>query len=218
MNEGRTIPLRWIFPITELVVCAVLLWPWRGFFIVQMRAAAHAYWPTKVEQPVLRLNVVQLPETPRERRAETMSMIRISTPGLLNIPCSLLGLARSNLVPKGMLPSFWRSISWPFIGIIFWWIAGRGVEALLASRWHVLSPSITWVEVVVSSLVILLGLFLWAGFLSDASFRSDFIYPWPLGAAASGMWILLGGATAAARLVQWRIRRQLRAPPGTARV
>jgi hypothetical protein len=70
--------------------------------------------------------------------------------------------------------------------------------------------------VVVASLVIALGLFLWAGFLSDASFRSDFIYPWPLGVAASALWTFLSGATVAARLVQWRIRRQLRAGPGTA--
>ena len=157
MNEPRTIPFRWILPIAELLVCAVLLWPWRGFFIVEMRVTAHAHWPALVEQPVLRLNTAQGPETLRDRHAETLAAIRILTPALLNIPCSLLGLMRREAVPRGMLPEFWRSISWPFFGIVFWWIAGRGIEALVASRRDLLSPAITWIEVFVASLITSLG-------------------------------------------------------------
>ena len=205
MNEPRTIPFRWILPIAELLVCAVLLWPWRGFFIVEMRVTAHAHWPALVEQPVLRLNTAQGPETLRDRHAETLAAIRILTPALLNIPCSLLGLMRREAVPRGMLPEFWRSISWPFFGIVFWWIAGRGIEALVASRRDLLSPAITWIEVFVASLIIVLGVFIWLLFFSGD--RAGFIFPWPGALIAGAMWILLGGATIAARVTQWRTRR-----------
>jgi len=214
MNERRTIPFRWVFPISELILSAVLLWPWRGFLILQMRAVAHAHWPTRVEQPVLRLNPELVPETPRQRRAETLSMMRVSAPALLNMPCGFLGLARSKSAPNGMLPELWRSISWPFVGTIFWWIAGRAIEALMASRGRVLSPAITWVELFVASAVTICTALLCIGLLSDPSMRAGFIYPWRLAAAASGLWILLSAATVAARLVQWRIRRQLRTQPG----
>jgi len=28
----------------------------------------------------------------------------------------------------------WRDLSWPIVGIFFWWLAGRSIEALLFSR------------------------------------------------------------------------------------
>jgi hypothetical protein len=169
-----------------------------------------------VQEPVFRLKMTTVvSETPRETHARELSMMRFSTPALLNLPGGLLGLARSDWVPKGMLPQFWRLISWPFIGIIFWWIAGRGIEALISSRWRVFSPAITWVEVVVASLVMAFGAFLCIGFLFDPNMREDFIYSWPLATVASGLWILLGAATVAARLAQSRNRRQLRSEPGT---
>jgi hypothetical protein len=130
----------------------------------------------------------------------------MSAPAVLNIPCSLLGLLRREAVPLGMLPEFWRSVSWPFFGIIFWWIAGRGIEALVASRRGLLSPSITWIEVFVACLVVALGALIWAFFLSDD--HAGFVFPWPSAVAASGLWILLGGTTIVARIAQWRIRRR----------
>jgi hypothetical protein len=105
-----------------------------------------------------------------------------------------------------MLAEFWRSVSWPFFGIIFWWIAGRGIEALVASRRRLLSPVITWIEVFVASVDVALGTLILALFLSGD--RSGFVFPWPSAIAASGLWILLGGTTIVARVAQWRIRRR----------
>jgi hypothetical protein len=115
-----------------------------------------------------------------------------------------------------MLPEFWRAISWPVVGIVFWWIAGRSIEALAASRRRLLAPIIVWLEVLVASLVIAFSSALCVGFILDPSIREEFIYPWRLTAVAAGLWILLGAATISARVVQWRIRRQLRieAKPG----
>jgi hypothetical protein len=206
VNNRRVIAFRWVLPVAEILICAALLWPWRGFLAWQLRATGHAYWPTRVEEPVhLNARSMAATKTPQEMKAEELLEIRISAPALLNIPCSLLGLMRRETVPRGMLPEFWRSISWPVFGIVFWWIAGRGIEALVASRRYLLSPAIAWIEVFVASLVIVLGILIWLIFLSGD--RSGSVFPWPGELIASAMWILLGGATIAARVTQWRIRR-----------
>jgi len=206
-NNRRVVAFRWVLPIAEILVCAALLWPWRGILAWQLRATGHEYWPAKIDEPV-HLNVVLTPsaKTPQETNAEELLDIRISGPALLNMPCALLGLARREAVPRGMVAEFWRSVSWPFFGIIFWWIAGRGIEALVASRRRLLCPEITWMEVFVASLVVALGALILAAFLSGD--RSGFVFPWPSAVAASGLWILLGGTTIVARVAQWRIRRR----------
>jgi hypothetical protein len=205
-NNRRVIAFRWVLPIAEILVCVALLWPWRGILAWQFRATGHAYLPAKIDEPV-HFNVVLTPnaKTPQETNAEELSEIRISAPAVLNMPCSLLGLLRREAVPRGFLSEFWRALSWPFFGIVFWWIAGRGIEALVASRRRLLSPAITWIEVFVASLVITLGVFIWLLFFSGD--RAGFVFPWPGALVGSAMWILLGGATIAARVAQWRMRR-----------
>ena len=147
-------------------------------------------------------------------RRETLLEVQLWTPALLNLPSAFLGLARNALVPKGMLLELWRSISWPFVGIIFWWLAGRGIEALAASQQRILSPLITWIEVFIA-FVIASSAALCLGFLLDPSTREEFIYPWRSAVVAAGLWILLGAATIAARLMQWRIRRPLKTEPAS---
>lgn len=208
MNKGRAIPFRHILPAAQLLLCASLVWPFAGFLVFQMRSTAHA-GSIRAEQPALNLDVPRV-QTPGEKYADTLLMLRLWIPALLNLPCVFLGLARKELVPNGLFSELWRSIIWPIVGVIFWWIAGRGLEALFAGRRRVLSPVITWIEVFVSSLICALCLLLLFGFLFEPDMRTGVIYPWYLVAPASGLWVLLGAATIAARLVQWRIRRQLR--------
>jgi len=207
MNERRTTPFRWTLPVAELLLCAALVEPFAGFLIFQMRPAARAD-STKAERPVLDLDLQRV-QTPEEKRAERLSMLRIWIPALLNLPCVFLGLARKELVPNGVFSELWRSFTWPIVGVIFWWIAGRGLEALLAARRRVLSPVITWIEVFISSLICTFCLLLLFGFLLDPDMRTGVIYPWYLVVPASGLWVLLGATTVAARISQWRIRRQL---------
>ena len=208
VRNDRVIAFRWVLPIAEILLCAVLLWPWRGFLTWQLRSAGHAYWPTAIKRPEpvhLDIKLTGDTKTQQELDAAKVLEMRVSAPAVLNIPCSLFGLLRREAVPRGMLPEFWRSLSWPFFGIVFWWIAGRGIEALVASRRRLLSPAITWIEVFVASLVIVPGVFIWLLFFSGD--RAGFIFPWPGALIASAIWILLGGATIAARIAQWRIRR-----------
>jgi hypothetical protein len=206
-NNRSVVAFRWVLPIAEILVCGALLWPWRGILAWQLRATGHEYWPAKIDEPVhLNVDLMSNTRTPEETNALELSEIRISAPAVLNMPCALLGLARREAVPRGMLAKFWRSVSWPFFGIVFWWIAGRGIEALVAARRRLLCPAITWLEVLVASLVVALGALILALFLSGD--RSGFVFSWPSAVAASVLWILLGGTTIVARIAQWRIRRR----------
>ncbi len=204
-------PFRWILPAVQLAICISLLWPLRGLLLFQLQSSAHAA-RAKTQEPTYD---IQLPPAGQARAVPDMSWIelRVQIPALLNFPCFLLGLARRTMVPTGIFAEFWRAITWPLIGAVFWWLAGRAIEALVAARRHFVSPKILWVEVLVASLVILLGSGLCVGFAVDPSVREDLIYPWRLTAAAAGLWILLGAATLAARLAQRRILRRPRPEP-----
>jgi hypothetical protein len=52
MNEIDRFRFRQILPIGQLVLCILLLWPWRSFYILQFRAAAHVRRPIRSEKPV----------------------------------------------------------------------------------------------------------------------------------------------------------------------
>jgi hypothetical protein len=117
MLEIRIIPFRLALPAAELFVCALLVWPFVGFLIFQMRVAAHRD-STKAEQPVFNLDLQRF-RTPEERRADSFLELRMSIPALLNLPCAFLGLARKELVPNGVFSELWRSITWPIVGVIF---------------------------------------------------------------------------------------------------
>ena len=104
----------------------------------------------------------------------------------------------------------WRAVTWPLLGMVFWWIAGRGVDALVAARQKALSPRIGWTETVVGFVLGAGGLVGAIAFLLTAG--AD-LYDRDLQRAmsAAGMWGLLGSLTVSARAVQWRMRKAARA-------
>jgi hypothetical protein len=210
MNDIGRVSFRQILPIAQLVLCILLLWPWRTFCILQFRAAAHARWPTRFERPVFYISESLEPAPLHEDTGRKLAELRLFAPALLNMPCSFVGLAGYAAVPNGMLSDFWRSISWPIVGIIFWWIVGRGIDALLAARLHVIAPAITWTETVVASLVTFGAGSLITALVVDPSVRSDLIFPWRWALLSFALWSVLGLVTILARLAQWRIRRQQR--------
>jgi hypothetical protein len=106
-------------------LCGAIVAVVRGFLAWQLRGTEIAYWATLIEKPAqLELKVAADNNLPQELNAQEILEIRISAPAVLNIPCGLLGLLRREAVPRGFLPEFWRSLSWPFFGIGCWWIAG----------------------------------------------------------------------------------------------
>lgn len=115
-----------------------------------------------------------------------------------------------------MLPEFWRALTRPVAGTAFWWIVGRAWEALAAARKRSLSPVLTWIEVSVGAVLVLV----FGGFgigLVVTSDREGTIYPWKLMAAACLLWGGLGLSVLVARIVQWRLRKRMRRDvvPGT---
>jgi hypothetical protein len=100
----------------------------------------------------------------------------------------------------------WRVISWPLIGILFWWAAGRGIEALLAARRRVVRPQIGWTETIIGAALFLFCAVIAIGVPICAGIDKDF--PMKLFVAGSGTWAVLGGMIVAARVAQWRIIRR----------
>jgi CDP-diglyceride synthetase len=210
MKETAPFPFRWVLPATQLALCAVLLWSWRYALIFQFYSAAHAYWPAAVQKQALNIPFPLLTQTAIDRAAFRIAELRLITPSLLNLPCLFFGLGIRTLVPNGMMSDFWHSISWPLFGVIFWWIAGRGIEAVAAARSGAISPKISWVETFVALWIVTVAGVLVTGIIVDPEMRADFIFPWRLGLAACFLWIALGSTTILARFVQWRIRRHMR--------
>lgn len=145
-----------------------------------------------------------------------ISKIQLIVPALLNFPAALLGLARSEVVPRGMPPELWRSVTMPIVGTVFWWIVGRAWEALAAARKRSLLPALTWMDLLVGTLLMIL----FGGFgfgLIVSSDREGTIYPWQWRAAVCLLWGTLGLSIVAARLLQGSLRKQMREASGSVR-
>ncbi len=157
----------------------------------------------------------QLPEYPENPWIEKLGSIRLMIPALLNLPVMFVTLpyqflnpARTEWVPKGMDFRLWRAVSWPIVGLIFWWVAGLGVEALFSARRDETRPNINWIHTAVGLLALTCGMIF---FLLPFCGVEDSPIPVALLGVAGGMWLLLGGSTVAARTIQWRIRLKTRA-------
>jgi hypothetical protein len=212
MNTNLQIRFRWILPLAQLLVCLVLLWPLRGFIALQIQGVAHAIWPARVQEPVYfsRPTSITVPPQPTpgvqdHDRSRSLVELRVQIPALLNFPCAFLGLLRTG--PVAMFRELLKAITFPIVGIFFWWLVGRSAEALAAARRRALSPVITWAEILVGSLLILGDGGMLVGMVVDPSFREDLVFPWRLATLAAGLWVLLGALIIMARTAQWRLRR-----------
>jgi hypothetical protein len=216
--ETHVPPLRWIFPLAQLLLCVVILWPLRPMLVGQIRTSLREYGishdtaarnpatfralPFDLSDPDLQLRI-KISET-REWAVATLNL-----PGALpDLTYAILSPAHSEWTPRGMIIWTWRDLSWPIIGILFWWLAGRSIEALLSSRNKILLPKVRWWEVVVSLPALALGAIWAVGLSIDKSARKEFPL-WMFLAVFGSMWMVLGASTSLAYFVQWRLRRRL---------
>jgi hypothetical protein len=124
--------------------------------------------------------------------------------GLVQLPYVILSPTKNEWTPRNMDFRSWRAISWPVIGIPFWWCVGRGIEALIAVRRRLVQPRITWLETIAAlafslfcgAATVCLPLF--AG--GDDKLESKLLI------TGFGLWAVLGAAVVTARVMQWRIR------------
>ena len=68
--------------------------------------------------------------------------------GLVQLPYMILSPSKQEWIPRGINVKTWRVISWLLAGFLFWWIAGRGIEGLIAARQRLIYPHITWLETI----------------------------------------------------------------------
>jgi hypothetical protein len=225
-SERRSIPFRRILPAAQLLLCVAILWPLRGEIISSARSSAHAYilhdQPAQVPKVNIRVlypdllpDLSNIHTVIEERQfRERFLRLRLWAPVLLNLPAMWLELPRAIVshdknewVPVGMAFQYWRALAWPLVGIGVWWLVGRGIEALIGAFRGVVRPTITYVETAIAVLFALLGAVLFLGPLLDpTSLDSEISRLFFI--LAGALWVLLGAATIAARLAQWRIRRQ----------
>ena len=216
--DTRVPPLRWIFPLAQLFVCAAILWPMRPMLVGQIRTSLREYGishDTAAKDPVTsRLRPFDLSDADIQRRiriseAREWAVAALNLPGgLPDLTYAILSPMHREWTPRGMFMWAWRDLSWPIVGIFFWWLAGRSVEALLFSRHKILLPKIRWWEVVVSLSVLAFGAILAVGLCIGQSTRTEF-YFWRLLAVFGSMWLVLGASTSLAYFVQWRLLRRL---------
>jgi len=126
---------------------------------------------------------------------------------LVQLPYVILNPTKQEWIPRGMNFRTWRAISWPLLGILFWWIAGRGMEALIAARRCLIRPRITWIETIAGAT--LCAFCAVAAVCMPLFSGRDENFPMKLFIAAFVMWSVLGGVVVAGRVVQWRLRKRL---------
>ena len=208
--------IRWVLPVAQLLACLVALWPARGHLLFSVVQAKQLYAPAQQEktQRSEPQRVIVLPElTPDRQReldaAEETAMRRMRVPVILNFPVVIaqvtyLLVTRREWLPRGMLIQSWRALSWPLVGLLFWWLAGRGIEALSASFRSTLRPRLSWIEVSWAIVLLLVGVVTLIGVVTstpDDRRDKDF-----MALMYGGMlWGVLAGLTIIARLRQWRI-------------
>jgi hypothetical protein len=230
--QHRTIPFRWIFPATQLLLCVAMLWPVRHMLIREAQASVEAYQTrgrslqnhfipfnihppqTKPQIRVVDPNLLPPPDTPTGHPELISLTVRLWGPALLNIPAALAELPYSlafdsgtSWTPEGMGWPTWRAISWPVIGLIFWWIAGRSAEALAAAFRGLFRPKITLTELIIGVGVALLGAFALLAPI-EADVRNDPELPWMFFSLAGALWVLLGSLTVLARVAQSQMARK----------
>jgi hypothetical protein len=185
-----------VLPVGELLLCAALLWPIRLLVL----HALHIPIPPIVERTMLADCVRWSPK--RGFFLDSIIMLNIPA-GLIQLPYAIKNPTKQEWMPEGIDGGIWRAITWPFLCIPFWWIAGRAVDALKALSQRLLSPRISLMETVIGSFWLASGMLLFISFLIMAGVKKDANLTRI--AAAGGLWICLGALPVVARVSQRRL-------------
>lgn len=213
----RFLRCSFILPVAQLTVCAVLLFPSRQWLAVNIQAAVQhrdifdvALDRAREQRTVISPITVPIDST-EAARATHSTHTRFIAPAMLNFPAMVISLPYAMFsadhrewMPRGMDFEAWRSMTWPIVGLLFWWIAGRACDSLAALRHSIIAPRLRWLDLLISLISIIAGVLclgLVIGFHEDPRIARALL-------AASGvLWLALGAATWIARIWQWRVRR-----------
>lgn len=211
-------PYRWFLPLIQLLACILLLQPYWSSLRTQVWQSIRDFEQSLLQsnqQPAVVINV-----PPGLLPAPQPVDLHLATPAALNLPVGfiqvpfvLLSPDHTEWTPENMSLAEWRGLSWPFLGLVFWWLAGRGLEAFSAAAGHgrfaIIRPPLRSVDVTVGLSLFTMGS---AAGLMYAFDQNPFLLmkDWVF-ATGAGLWAVLGAIIVVARLLQWRIRRRARA-------
>jgi len=214
---ATNVRFRWILPVAQLLICATSLWPVRAYVIAELKGHSVVSFHVKKLDAVSSdqiIHALNWTPSPEQQRAIRKREARLTIPDALNVPVTFLELpfavfspSHREWTPRGMDFRVWRAISYPLVGLIFWWIAGRGLDALVASRKNLISPRIRWVEIAVAAAVFLCVVAILIAFVTEESWHGDL--QMELLAAGALIWTALMTIVFVARIAQWRIRKGL---------
>jgi hypothetical protein len=137
----------------------------------------------------------------------------LNLPGfIVQLPSAIFSHDHRSSGPRGIDFKVWRAVSWPLAGTFFWWIAGRGAEAIAAARKKAVLPKIRWVEATLGFLFLASGVTLAVAFVFTAGEdRHDRMLQ---GVIVAGlMWAFLGALPFIAKIMQWRLRKRMSVVP-----
>ena len=218
-TKTRVFPYRKVLPVLQLAICLIVIWFVREQVLLDISPAvlSHARAARKTDQQV----VVNLPPLTKQQEGELAAKQRrddyyMNVPVVLDFPNIILQLPYAlamhrEWTPAGLVVETWRVVGWPFIGLVFWWVAGRGFEALQAARHGVISPRVHWIEAVSAVILTLSGGLSLIGLVTTTpDDRADLHFMALLAGAL--LWGALSFVMLVARFRQWRIRRRAAIP------
>lgn len=216
-RASRLLVFRWILPIAQLVLSIEILWPVRHELTQQVQDTIRFSRLSKTRAPTANeLLAIVIPErlTPEQKSEFKRFETRKWLPSVLNLPSLLIQLpyvilspSKDEWAPIGLDLMTWRAMSWPLAGLLFWWSAGRGIDALLASRQRRVQPKISWVEAVAGIALFLFCAIAAICFPIFGYSDRDPDFPLKLFSCGFGLWALLAGMVVLAKFRQWRISR-----------
>lgn len=220
MKVGRPFPFRWLLPTAEFLLCMFLLGPfWLGISR-ELWESLHPQTSDRAQPLDHQIYVLNLPRTVQEQRKQHILDMRLQLPAALNLPVQFVQIpyivlgGKRDYVPLGVrwvplpfqLPDFWRGFTWPFVGIIFWWMVGRSIDALIAARKRATTPHIRWLEAILGLCFALLGAGIFAVRIGDGTESLIF----PLVGVGGALWSVLGTTMVVAFVIQWRLHRRIK--------
>lgn len=196
-----------ILPLAQLLVCIAALWPARGRVLSDLMLTARLHLvPSRTGENLPDV----FPEHGLYKGAGGIGLlvpIVINSPVVLvQMPYILLNPDKMEWVPEGMSTDVWRALSWPVIGMAFWWSASRGLRALFGFRRFGPVPRLSIIEAVLAASLVICGIGATVGI---ATTTHDDRVDAPFMALLAGfcIWGMLGGAMLTAWILQWRARR-----------
>ena len=206
-----------ILPATQLVVCLVALWPARHKLLLEVKDCVRICFLRSPDSADKQNGHFEIPEwaspdqptddSPNAAGAGMRVPLILDCPVLLaELPYVILSPDKNEWRPAGFSLDIWRALSLPVAGMALWWLASRGLRALVCFGTSLPMPRISILETVIAAVLLACGLVaaVAIGTSTVADRRDLVLFDVMLGFC---LWGILGYATLTARVLQWKVSR-----------